>query len=144
MQVSFVNTRSPLAAHRVRAIADLALTSARVKSAFVEITFVDDRRMARLHRSHVGEAGATDIVTLEHARSDNGIVVGDIYIAPAVARDNARANGASAREEIARLVIHGVLHSLGWEHPVDEGRTSSPMWRRQESLLRRARARGIV
>jgi probable rRNA maturation factor len=41
------------------------------------------------------------------------------------------------REEIARLVVHGVLHALGHEHPEDEARTTSPMWRRQERLLDR-------
>jgi probable rRNA maturation factor len=39
------------------------------------------------------------------------------------------------REEVARLVVHGTLHVLGREHPEDEGRTRSPMWRRQERLL---------
>jgi len=41
------------------------------------------------------------------------------------------------REELARLVVHGTLHVLGHDHPVDAGRGSSPMWRRQELLLTR-------
>ena len=40
-------------------------------------------------------------------------------------------------EEIARLVVHGVLHTLGYDHPENEGREASDMWRRQERLLRR-------
>ena len=64
-------------------------------------------------------------------------VVGDIYIAPDVARANAQALGAGVREEIARLVVHGTLHVLGHDHPDGEERTTSPMWRRQEQLLAR-------
>jgi ssRNA-specific RNase YbeY (16S rRNA maturation enzyme) len=37
-------------------------------------------------------------------------------------------------------VVHGVLHVLGYEHPEDDTRYASPMWRRQELLLQRALA----
>jgi probable rRNA maturation factor len=48
------------------------------------------------------------------------------------------------REEIARLVVHGTLHVLGYDHPEDESRTASPMWRRQERLLAAAMSnRGV-
>ena len=40
-------------------------------------------------------------------------------------------------EELLRLVVHGVLHATGHDHPVNESRTSSPMWKRQELLLAR-------
>jgi probable rRNA maturation factor len=42
------------------------------------------------------------------------------------------------REELLRLVVHGVLHVLGHDHPEDDARYTSPMWRRQERLLRSA------
>jgi probable rRNA maturation factor len=32
-------------------------------------------------------------------------------------------------------VVHGTLHVLGWDHPDDESRTRSPMWRRQEQYV---------
>jgi ssRNA-specific RNase YbeY (16S rRNA maturation enzyme) len=44
------------------------------------------------------------------------------------------------REETLRLVVHGVLHVLGYDHPAGESRYESPMWRRQERLLRSALA----
>jgi probable rRNA maturation factor len=62
--------------------------------------------------------------------------VGDVYIAPNVARRNARAHGRSVREELLRLVVHGVLHVVGHDHPEDDARYESPMWKRQERLLR--------
>jgi probable rRNA maturation factor len=42
------------------------------------------------------------------------------------------------REELLRLVVHGVLHVLGHDHPEDDARYRSPMWQRQERLLRAA------
>ncbi len=71
----------------------------------------------------------------------SGPVVGDIYIAPGVARRNAARHGAGVREEIARLVVHGTLHVLGYDHPEGEERTASRMWRRQERLLARLHRR---
>lgn len=128
--------RSPLGAARVQALVRRVLDAEKCRAAIIGVTFVSARAIARLHEAHVGHAGVTDIVTLEHARAAKGApVVGDIYIAPEVARANARSAGVGVREELARLTIHGVLHALGWEHPEGEGRTSSAMWRRQERLL---------
>jgi probable rRNA maturation factor len=66
--------------------------------------------------------------------------VGDVYIAPDVARANASELGVPVAEELARLVVHGTLHALGYSHPEgsSEDRTGSTMWKRQERLLRRA------
>jgi probable rRNA maturation factor len=38
---------------------------------------------------------------------------------------------------MARLIVHGVLHVLGYDHADDESRTASPMWRRQERIVQR-------
>jgi len=67
--------------------------------------------------------------------SDRSAIVGDIYIAPDVARRNARDNGAGVRAELARLVIHGTLHVLGYTHSEGAERMTGEMWRRQEALL---------
>jgi len=74
-------------------------------------------------------------------RSASHPVIGDIYIAPDVARANATRFGRGVREEFARLVVHGTLHVLGHDHPDGTERTASPMWRRQERLLASATVR---
>lgn len=62
-------------------------------------------------------------------------IVGDIYICPDVVRKNAERFGVGVREELARVVVHGTLHTLGYDHPDGEDRTDSDMWRRQERIL---------
>jgi probable rRNA maturation factor len=90
-----------------------------------------------LNRKHLGHAGPTDVISFGFSRpSRRDPVVGDIYIAPDVARRNARAAARPLREEIVRLVVHGTLHVLGYDHP-DAGREGSAMWRRQERLVTR-------
>lgn len=130
-------TTVPLAASRLVTLAREVLRAQRVPRAMLSITFLASRAMATLNRKHLGHRGATDVITFALGRDPGGVVVGDIYICPDVARTHAQAHGVGVREEIARLVVHGVLHACGLEHPEDAGRTSSPMWRRQEQLLKR-------
>ena len=65
----------------------------------------------------------------------DGSLAADIYICRFAAVRNARAHAVPVREELLRLVIHGTLHVLGWDHPHGTTRTRSPMWRRQERYL---------
>ena len=137
IDVAAVGVRVPLSRDRVAELARAVLRAERVRDFQLSIAFVDERAMARLNRQHLGHRGPTDIISFELPAAPGTPRSGDVYISPDVARRNAAAHGAGVREEIARLVIHGALHVLGWEHPEDEGRDRSPMWRRQERLLAR-------
>ena len=138
VDVAVEGVRIPVARARVAAVAEGVLRAERVRDSLLSVAFVSDRRIAALNRRHLGHAGPTDVLSFGFAPVDaSGDVVGDVYIAPDVARRNARAAGASLREELLRLVVHGVLHVLGYDHPEDESRYGSPMWLRQERLLRK-------
>jgi probable rRNA maturation factor len=137
VDVGVDGVRAPIGRDRVAALARAVLRAEGVRAAELSITFVDRARIAELNRRHLGHRGPTDIITFELAPVPGAPVTGDIYIAPEVARENAVRAGCGVREELARLVVHGVLHALGREHPEDESRTASPMWRRQERLLAR-------
>jgi len=122
-----------------RAAADLArevLRAERVRDAAVSITFVGRRRIRALSRTYLGRDHATDVIAFALPGAA-GLVVGDVYIAPEVAASGARRFGVGVREELRRLVVHGVLHVLGHDHAEGPARTSGPMWARQERLLRR-------
>ena len=139
VDVSGDGARLPLARSRVKDIAIGVLKSERVRDALVSITFVSRREIARLNREHLGHAGATDVISFSLGQpprpSDRRVIVGDIYIAPDVARANVARFGGGIRDEVARLVIHGTLHVLGHDHPEGPDRTASAMWKRQERLL---------
>ena len=94
--------------------------------------------MSRLNHRYLGHHGPTDVISFGLGRvGRRGAVVGDVYICAEIARENAKAQGISAGEELLRLVIHGTLHVLGHDLPTGAGRTASPMWRRQERILAR-------
>jgi probable rRNA maturation factor len=140
--------RIPLSAGRVRAVAERVLRAEGVGEALVSIAFVSPQAIARLNRTHLGHAGPTDVIAFAFApaparpgprRSPRGTsaVLGDVYIAPAVARQNAERWGVGVRQELARLVVHGLLHVIGYVHPEGDNRVASPMWQRQEALIRK-------
>ena len=108
------------------------------RSATISISFVGRERMIGLNARWKRREEPTDVLafTLPDPR---GGLAGDVYICPWVAVREARARGIPLRQELHRLVVHGVLHVLGYDHPPGEERTASPMWRRQERYLRAAR-----
>jgi probable rRNA maturation factor len=139
VDVSADGLRIPLSQSAVRDAARLALRAGKVRDAMLSFACVVARAMARLNREQLGHAGSTDVISLAFERPGaDAPVVGDVYICPDVARENARVAGCSVREELLRLVVHGTLHVLGHDHPVDDERTTSPMWRKQERLVARA------
>lgn len=137
VDVAADGVRVPLARERVASLARAVLRAEGVRDAAISIAFVTPAAIGAINRRHLGHRGPTDVISFPIAAVPGAPLGGDIYIAPEVARENARRHGAGVREEVARLVVHGVLHVLGHDHPEGEDRTSSPMWRRQEALLSR-------
>ena len=136
--VSMDGARIPIARDRVVRVARATLRAERVSAAMLSVTFVGNSVMRRLNRTHLGRVGDTDVISFAFRPLRKGApLVGDIYIAPDVAKQSAKANGVSVREELVRLIVHGVLHAVGHDHPEGARRLTSPMWKRQERLVQR-------
>lgn len=138
VDVSSTLRRRVLSLERARTVALLALRSERVRNAMISIVLVSAPKIAAMNSKYLGKNGPTDVIAFGFG-GPGSAVVGDIYICPDVARKNARAEHVSLREELDRLVVHGILHVLGYDHPDSANRIASPMWRKQESILRRAK-----
>jgi probable rRNA maturation factor len=107
-----------------------------VKHAEISVALLDDAGMDALSRAHLNKRGTTDV--LAFALYDPGEpVLGDVYVGVDQAARQAAEVGVSLREELVRLVVHGTLHVLGFDHPDDaEARERSPMYAKQETLVR--------
>ena len=137
---------SPLSRAEAERLARAVLRAEGVKRAMLSVAFVGRRRIRSLNRRHFGRDRETDVVAftltgLTDARTHERTVVGDVYVCAPVGMAQSRRFGATPREELRRLLVHGVLHVLGYDHPAGRGRVSSPMWRRQERLLARLSGR---
>jgi probable rRNA maturation factor len=136
VDVSFTTRRQLLSTTKVRDLVVATLASERIRDALISVAFVGTAAIAKLNRKFLSRSRSTDVIAFGFAREADAFpVMGDIYVCPAIAERNARRLGISVKEELARLVVHGTLHILGHDHPKDESRSGSPMWRRQERIL---------
>ena len=129
--------RSPLGAARTVDAVRAVLRGERSR-ATVSVTFVGRDRMRSLNLRYKGSPRATDVLAFGLPQPGGGLA-GDVYVCVWRATRQAREHRVPAREEVLRLVVHGTLHVLGWDHPEDEHRDRSPMWRRQERYVRSLR-----
>jgi probable rRNA maturation factor len=114
----------PAAAAAVRS----ALAAEGVQSGEVGVAFVDERRIAELNTEHRGKPSATDVLSFPidgRALLPDGVPrqLGDLVVCPAVA--------SAEGTPIATLLVHGVLHLVGYDHETDGG----AMLVRQNELL---------
>jgi probable rRNA maturation factor len=110
------------------------------------LVFVDEAEIAALNEEWMGSPGPTDVLSFPidddappappgPPGADAPRLVGDVVICDAVARSNARARGASPERELAVLVVHGVLHLLGWDHAEQDSERA--VFARQDELVDR-------
>jgi probable rRNA maturation factor len=91
----------------------------------VSIAFVDDAAMRKLNRAYRGKNKTTDVLTFEGIDIDSDEVgdhsVGEIVISLPQARRQARAERHSFATEVRYLLLHGLIHALGFDHETDNG-----------------------
>jgi probable rRNA maturation factor len=125
----------------------------------VSLLFVDEPTIAELHERFLGEPGPTDVLAfpideepelggrspdeggtgpgggLPADEADMPVLLGDVVVCPSVAARNAEVHGVSFEDEVALLVVHGLLHLLGMDHGADD--EAEKMERRERELLAR-------
>jgi probable rRNA maturation factor len=121
-----------------------------LKKVQVTVCLVSDAEIAGMNQSFRKKHGPTDVLSFPTVKlrkpqrsrrrfissvpvsSDSEESLGDIAIAPAVAKRNAKNYGRTLPAELKILILHGVLHLLGFDHEADRGEMD-----RTEKKLRR-------
>lgn len=146
----------PVAVDRWSDLARAVLTAEGVKhETEVSLLFVDEPTIASLNERFLGRPGPTDVLAFpieddaeRSGRSpDEGgtgpgsidpdlghlMLLGDVVICPAVAARNAVEHEVGFNDEIALLVVHGILHLLGMDHEI--AAEAERMEQREQQLL---------
>jgi len=128
-----------VSAVRVQAFAQFLLARERRPGAQVTILLVGDRAIRALNRRWRGKDAATDVLSFSQREGEGGAlhpeVLGDVVVSVATAKRQAQENRCCLAAELDRLVAHGLLHLLGYEHEGDAA-GARIMRRREEALLR--------
>jgi len=86
----------------------------------VSVLFCADTRMRALNRRYRGQDRPTDVLAFPTADSESGFL-GDIVISVPYAEREARRRREPGAREIDRLLVHGLLHLMGYDHETDDG-----------------------
>jgi rRNA maturation RNase YbeY len=107
-------------------------------SASLSLTLVGKTRMQRLNRTFRQRDYATDVLAfpMQDASQSSLAFVGDVVICVPVALSQASRFGNTPDEEILRLLIHGTLHLLGYDHETTE-QEAKRMTRKEQAIFRR-------
>ena len=131
----------PVALERWSALARSVLESRGVKGeAEVSLLFVDEEAIAALNERFLERAGPTDVLAFpveddplppgrfpdmggtgpgSEVNDEPPLLLGDVVVCPSVAARNALERSIAYEDEIALLVVHGLLHLLGMDHQID-------------------------
>lgn len=121
----------------------------------LSVMFVAEATIAELNERFMGHEGPTDVLSFpidgepdppgrwpdsggpgpdrEDDPEELPLLLGDVVVCPAVAERNAPTHAGSVDDELALLIVHGILHLLGMDHATDEQRAA--MWAREQTLL---------
>jgi probable rRNA maturation factor len=121
-------------------LARAAMIGEGITQAELSVSFVTADEIEDLHVRYMGEPGPTDVLSFPQddeaqavGRGSSPALLGDVVICPAEAEDN---NPEDPQSELRLLLVHGILHLLGYDHEEDAERAQ--MWARQEHYVGRA------
>lgn len=125
---------------RVRRMAGAALKGLGLKNRELSVLLVGNPRIRDLNRAYRGIDKPTDVLSFP---MDDEHLLGDIVISVDKAAEQAERFGVTLDEEFARLMVHGLLHLIGYDH-VKGGRQAGKMKAKEAELMGLLREEGLV
>jgi probable rRNA maturation factor len=135
IQIRNKQRRHKICSAPVAAFCGAVLESLDVLSPALSIAFVSSKEMRAINLRYLEHNYATDVLSFSYESPvvEGMVFLGEIVIAPEVAALQAVRYGADPEKELRKLLVHGMLHLLGYDHETDKGQ----MIRLQTKLLRR-------
>jgi rRNA maturation RNase YbeY len=130
--------RISVRANRIRLVAQSILVQAGHPTAQLSLSLVGKTRMRSLNRKYRGRDYPTDVLAfpMGSMAEQTDVFLGDVVICLPVAIGQASRFGNSADQEILRLLIHGTLHLLGYDHE-QSPREATRMQRKERTIVQK-------
>lgn len=122
----------------LESLASFTLNKEEVKNALVNVILVDNETIKEINKNYRQKDEITDVISfaLEEGETFPTVdirILGDIYVSVEKAKMQANEYKHSFKREISFLVVHGLLHLLGYSHETKE--LEAVMFKRQELIL---------
>ena len=106
----------------------------------VGIAFVGRARIKELNNKYRNKNTATDVLSFGSDEQfvvpkDTGEYLGEIVVCPAVVKEQSEKSHTIFAQEFAHVIIHGILHLLGWEHEKSE-KKAKEMHAKEEEIMK--------
>ncbi|MCX6231952.1 MAG: rRNA maturation RNase YbeY [Bacteroidetes bacterium] len=105
------------------------IASEKKKAGAISYIFCDDNYLIQLNQQYLKHDTLTDIITFDYTSDNDGLISGDIFISIERVKENAANLHTAFYEELHRVMIHGVLHLLGYK---DKTRAEKLLMRQKE------------
>ncbi len=130
-------TRVRVRQSALRRLAERVLVAVGEKQSELSIDLVADGRMRRLNRQYRKKDRTTDVLAfaMRESASPVSALLGDVVISVPTAQRQAKEGGRALSEELAWLLVHGVLHLCGYDHERSDAEARR-MKRREQAVLR--------
>ncbi len=89
----------------------------------IRVVYVDDKAIHELNKKYLHHDYVTDVISFPLGE-DDGVIEGEIYVCVDQAKRQAEEYTVTHRQELSRLVIHGVLHIIGYDDTAPDERSS--------------------
>jgi probable rRNA maturation factor len=120
MEILVKNNTKKMLPERVLPKIQTILNALDCKSSELSVLFVDDSEITEMNLSYRGKEGPTNVLSFPMHEGDFGDInpglLGDIVISLETAMDEAKKAAISFEERLSQLLIHGILHLLGYDH----------------------------
>ena len=119
-------------------IIDKCLELENVQNAIFTIIFIDDKKMQELNKTYRGIDRTTDVLSFAYEDNESKNyeyrLLGEIFVSIPKMEEQAKEYGHSYVRELSFLVVHGILHLLGYDHTLGK-KEEEEMFSRQELVL---------
>ncbi|MBI2625072.1 MAG: rRNA maturation RNase YbeY [Candidatus Nealsonbacteria bacterium] len=119
-------TRIPLDKGFLKRVAEIVLRGENKKELDVSLAIVAQNRIRELNKKYRGKNKATDVLSFQEPL--------EIVICLREVKNNAKRFGQGEKQELAKVLIHGILHILGYNHKENRGKTD-PMSEKENYYL---------
>jgi probable rRNA maturation factor len=119
---------------KIRTLLEQVISDGNMIPGDVSIVLTSDEKLRQINVEFLEHDYFTDVITFDYNAGD--LVNGEIYISIDTVRQNARNYKVSLKNELTRVMIHGILHLTGYDDKSEEGRTK--MRNREDYWLEKA------